>query len=380
MVEREKIVFIPLGGGQNVGASCYFLKLGDSNILLDCGIGFNDELIFAPNFYTLLTSNYIQSLKQISQIFISHAHLDHVGYLINYLPDFLSNFGQSAIYMTDTTFILLEYQMNFKQSKITKQMHQFQNFITKVSYLQHIPFANTEVTFFRAGHIPGAMMTLFNYKNKKILYTGDYSIKDTPLTSACQFPDDDIDILIMCGLHAKHANYNNLDGYLPFIVNKMRNMLDSGRSGYYCIPQLSKSVEFLEYISRSLPSNVPIYIDDTILNLVRYFEKLYIPLMKKNIYPLSVTPKKFPNIVLGTTHFSPYVGANYDKIDVKFSLHDDFDDIITFVKKINPKLAIVVHSPSSNDLIEETIEQRLMIDANCRTQFIFAENQEIYVL
>ena len=136
----------------------------------------------------------------------------------------------------------------------------------------------------------------------------------------------------------------------------------------------------MEYISRSLPSNVPIYIDDTILNLVRYFEKLYIPLMKKNIYPLSVTPKKFPNIVLGTTHFSPYVGANYDKIDVKFSLHDDFDDIITFVKKINPKLAIVVHSPSSNDLIEETIEQRLMIDANCRTQFIFAENQEIYVL
>lgn len=31
---NKKIYFTPLGGGQEVGASCYFLKLGDEAILL----------------------------------------------------------------------------------------------------------------------------------------------------------------------------------------------------------------------------------------------------------------------------------------------------------------------------------------------------------
>ena len=143
MARKDKIVFIPLGGGQNVGASCYYLKLGTSNILLDCGIGFEGDVTFAPTFYTLLSSNYLQSLSQISQIFISHAHFDHAGYLINYLPDFLNDFGQSAVYMTDMTYTLLEYQINFKQTRAAKQMHQLQSLVTKVDYMQRIPFADT---------------------------------------------------------------------------------------------------------------------------------------------------------------------------------------------------------------------------------------------
>ena len=50
-----EIMFIPLGGGDNIGASCYYLKLGKNNILLDCGKGFDGSKIsFSPNFYTLL--------------------------------------------------------------------------------------------------------------------------------------------------------------------------------------------------------------------------------------------------------------------------------------------------------------------------------------
>ena len=39
----EEIMFVPLGGGDNIGASCYYLKLGRSNILLDCGKGFDED-------------------------------------------------------------------------------------------------------------------------------------------------------------------------------------------------------------------------------------------------------------------------------------------------------------------------------------------------
>jgi len=79
---EQEIIFMPLGGGQRVGASCYYLKLGNSNIILDAGIGREGGCIFEPDYYSLLSSKYVESIGQINQIFISHAHMDHVGNLI----------------------------------------------------------------------------------------------------------------------------------------------------------------------------------------------------------------------------------------------------------------------------------------------------------
>ncbi|MBF1250329.1 MAG: MBL fold metallo-hydrolase, partial [Lachnospiraceae bacterium] len=59
---RPEIIFMPLGGGQRVGASCYYLKIGDSNILLDAGIGVDQGMEFEPDFHCLLTSPFMQSM------------------------------------------------------------------------------------------------------------------------------------------------------------------------------------------------------------------------------------------------------------------------------------------------------------------------------
>ena len=34
-MRQKDIYFMPLGGAQSVGRSCYYLRLGQSNILLD---------------------------------------------------------------------------------------------------------------------------------------------------------------------------------------------------------------------------------------------------------------------------------------------------------------------------------------------------------
>lgn len=34
---NNNVAFIPLGGGQRVGASCYYMRIGESNIILDAG-------------------------------------------------------------------------------------------------------------------------------------------------------------------------------------------------------------------------------------------------------------------------------------------------------------------------------------------------------
>ena len=41
---KNYIEFMPLGGGQNVGASCYYMQLGDSKILLDAGVSYDNNL------------------------------------------------------------------------------------------------------------------------------------------------------------------------------------------------------------------------------------------------------------------------------------------------------------------------------------------------
>ena len=99
---NKDICFMSLGGGQDVGASCYYLKLGNSNVILDAGIGFSQGMVYEPNLFSLLTSPFIQSLSQIDHIYISHAHMDHVGYLLQ----LMNNATQASVYITDILIIM----------------------------------------------------------------------------------------------------------------------------------------------------------------------------------------------------------------------------------------------------------------------------------
>ncbi len=51
-----------------------------------------------------------------------------------------------------------------------------------------------------------------------------------------------------------------------------------------------------------------------------------------------------------------------------------------FIKKINPKQTIIVHCGKEHSMFDKTIEQEVMLDGECRTQFIFAEEAELYQL
>ena len=96
------IYFTALGGGQHVGGSCYYLKLGSSNIILDAGIRTTNGIVSAPELYPLMTSPFLQSMSQIDKIFISHAHMDHVGYL----TELMQSAGNASVYMLSLIHIL----------------------------------------------------------------------------------------------------------------------------------------------------------------------------------------------------------------------------------------------------------------------------------
>ena len=70
---------IPLGGGDEVGASSYFLFIDGIRILLDCGARLQrpdiEELY--PDYERLLQE--VSDYSDLDLILISHAHYDHIG-------------------------------------------------------------------------------------------------------------------------------------------------------------------------------------------------------------------------------------------------------------------------------------------------------------
>ena len=66
--------FTPLGGGQEIGANSYLLNINGIPLLLDAGLH--------PKKYGLESlPEYAWIDHELEAVFISHAHLDHVGSL-----------------------------------------------------------------------------------------------------------------------------------------------------------------------------------------------------------------------------------------------------------------------------------------------------------
>lgn len=385
---NKNIRFMALGGGQSAGASCYYLKLGSSNILLDCGIGSIGSLRFGaparlvPVMSPLWEYGMLDSLSQLSQIYISHAHMDHIGYL----PEIM-NMTKVPVYMTDVTAALGQYQINgklFKDlSSISRRARSNAPYcfdrITRVDYAQSIYFPNYTTSFYPAGHIPGAMMTCFDFDGRKILYTGDYSLHSTPLTDGCILPREKIDTLIICGLHAKnHLAKRDNDAFRDKLLSIL---LMSQKHSVYCrVRQLSKGMECLKALNSCIKEtglSSEIYLDQAIMEVIVYMEKIGVPMLEANNHAVKPNSMAHPHIIIGTQPPS-CIPKNYHVCDLDFTLHDDYQETVDFIKKINPRQAVVVHC--SDKYSGQTIEQKLMCDPECKTQFIFPENGFLYNL
>ena len=382
-LRSNDIFFMPLGGGQRVGPSCYFLRLGDTNILLDAGIGGDGKTKFLPDEYSLTTLPFVQSMGQIHQIYISHAHMDHVGYLIPLMKECKN----AEVFMTTETAAFAEYQLYdkkfFSTSKVLKAesarlaAKDLLDRTTKVSFMQKFDFGTFQVQFFPAGHIPGAMMILFEFAGKRILYTGDFSVSSTALTGGCILPDDiDIDVMIMCALHAKHPWYHIACNQLDQMVQKVFQMANRKLTWCY-VPQLSKGVEFLKRLNQKNMAKIPIYLDQSILQMVRKMEDIGVPILAPENKIAQQMTKNSRGIYL-TADNRELPDSQFQKIRVDFTLHESFDEMEQFIERVNPDQVIAVHCAEKQFSMDETIEQAMIRNAANRTQFVFAEDRCVY--
>lgn len=365
---------MPLGGGQQVGASCYFLRLGNINIILDAGSGIDERrLPVFPDTYSVEVSPFIQSLNQVNYIFISHAHMDHIGYL----PYLMQQSRNAEIFMTDMTAAFVNYQM-LRNKRLGMQEAQAR--ITRVSYMEQRRLGDIKVKFLPAGHIPGAMMILLGYRGHNILYTGDYSTHSTLMTDKCMMPYNfKIHTLIMCGLHANHPHFNNSGNAIENKFFEIYYHVKRWRTNVFCqTSQLTKGVELLSMFNeynKQLEDPIPIYVDRSILQIVQTVEQMKIPLMHKFNHVLSNMCHSNPGIVIGS---SQPKAIQCDTSHIDFSLHDTYNEIKQVISEINPQQVFLVHVAKGDSETKGNMQEELQEECGFRGNITFADNGIIY--
>ena len=192
---KEWIRVTFLGGARQVGRSCILLQTPESKILLDCGLD-----VAAPNSekFPLFEVPEFRP-EEIDAVVISHAHLDHVGFV-----PYLYKLGyKGPCYMTEPTrdiaaLLLLDYiGVSYKQAvKPIYKVEDVKKFIKHsitINYNQVTDITrDIRLTFYNAGHALGSALTHLNIGNglHNLLYTADFKFIPTRLLApaAKNFP------------------------------------------------------------------------------------------------------------------------------------------------------------------------------------------------
>lgn len=263
------------GGAGEVGRSSILLEDGKKNLLLDAGIKLGEkvELPLIPD----------DKLEEIRNITISHAHLDHSGFL-PYI--YAREFTPPKVFLTKPTrdligVLLMDY---LKIQKLKEQKLYFSesevNDVMQHSQIKEFgkPFkADFEVSFYNAGHILGSSMSLIDNAGKKILYTGDISMRNTRIMNGAQR-----------GLRAEtlivESTYGGKEDVLPSAKESMTNFVKSinttlKEGGFVLVPSFAvgRAQEILlaleDYMRSGVLTKVPICIDGMILKAMRIYRQ-----------------------------------------------------------------------------------------------------------
>ena len=261
-----------LGGAMEIGGSCIYLRTADKGILLDCGIrqsGAKDPL---PDFHT------IQQQGGLDMIFISHAHMDHIGTL----PIISKAYPLARIYMTpmtaDLTRVLLYDSlkiMNWQENEIPHYTEQdvldMLSRVTPVRYQTPLsPAENLTLTFYPAGHIAGAACIYLVTEEGTLFYSGDFAAFSQRTVEGIHIPKLRPDIAIVEATYGNRL-HSNRQVEERRLVELVKECIEKGQKILIPAFALGRAQEVLLILraaiqNQELPA-VPVYADGMVRNI-----------------------------------------------------------------------------------------------------------------
>lgn len=270
-----------LGGAESVTGSRYLLTLDDFRLLFDCGLFQGLKELRLRNWDV-----FPVDAASIDAVVISHAHIDHTGYL----PRLVKEGFHGPIYCTHPTADLLEIML-LDSAKLQEEEAIFAKEHGYSKHANPLPLytvgdvhavfpllrpygvnqkiklhESLEIIFRGAGHLLGAAITEVLIKGKiqtkKITFSGDLGRSNDAILAPPE-PIDNTDILFIESTYGAKDNPAGDPGKeLERIVNETFN-----RQGVLLIPAFAVGRTqtlmhiFHKLISEKRIPDVPVYVD-----------------------------------------------------------------------------------------------------------------------
>lgn len=189
-----KITF--LGAAGNVTGSKYLISHNNKNILVDCGLFQGNKDVRILNWSKLQIDP-----KNIDAVILTHAHIDHSGYI----PLLVKNGFRGKIFCSEATFDLCKILLpdsgylneedarnankyNYSKHKPALPLYTQNDALESLGFFETLSFEkehlfDKDFSFIlsQAGHILGASCVNIFYDNKNILFSGDLGRPNDPI-------------------------------------------------------------------------------------------------------------------------------------------------------------------------------------------------------
>ena len=161
------------GGAGTVTGSKHLLSHNGKHILVDCGLFQGLKNLRELNWEPLPVAP-----KALDAVVLTHAHLDHSGYL----PKLVRDGFRGRIYATaatrDVAELILKDSGHLQEKDAERALKQFSN----VPFGKPVSLADgATLTFRYAGHILGAATAEIDWGGKRIVFSGDLGRYDDPM-------------------------------------------------------------------------------------------------------------------------------------------------------------------------------------------------------
>lgn len=182
-----------LGAAKEVGRSAFLVTCSNTNILLDYGVLLKREPLFPMHVRP----------KDVDTIILSHAHLDHSGYI----PSLFLSSSNTSVLGTSPTFELSQLLIE-DMIKISGLYLPFE-YLDLVNMINHRKELNyrekhtvndvndINITLHESGHIIGGASIILEHQGKHLFYTGDINTRGSKLLRPADLDLPKLDIMII---------------------------------------------------------------------------------------------------------------------------------------------------------------------------------------
>ncbi|WP_457652776.1 MBL fold metallo-hydrolase [Rhodocaloribacter sp.] len=315
------MVFVALGATDEIGASCHFLKINGTGLVLDAGTHPEEE---GPESLPRLDIIHENPDWYVDHAIVTHAHHDHIGAL----PVLIQQFPHVHIHMTKATRALADLllpasarlqrrRLREGSSTAAPLFNEEELEVFSYLYLTHELEDEFDVTgirgetpikarLFDAGHVLGAAGVFLRFEEdgeeRRIFYSSDTNLRPQSIIPGGAYPEGPIDVLLLestLGADPEAEQTTRKTEEKKF-AEALRRTLERGGAALVPVFALGRGQETLALIDcfkrRGLIPDVPVYTAGSMRAIADLYDKTRFstPRLNPEFQVFGVPQKRLP--------------------------------------------------------------------------------------